>query len=195
MSDFLSGGTYPTSIKLGNTNVTKLMVGTVQVWPRVTGLLKIGDAHQGGIIGYLLLDGDTGYDPLVQHGLIVPVADQSSGIMWHNGSLVTPANGIDIGTGAANTAAIIATYGAESNAASLCNNLVEGGYSDWYLPSIRELSSFIENTDSRDKIGGFVVGVRYWSSTDFNADFAQTVPYLVGAAKTNLYRVRAARTF
>lgn len=34
MSDFLLGGTYPTSIKLGNTSVQKLMMGTVQVWPR-----------------------------------------------------------------------------------------------------------------------------------------------------------------
>jgi len=35
MSDFLLGGTYPTSIKLGTTSVSKLMMGTVQVWPRL----------------------------------------------------------------------------------------------------------------------------------------------------------------
>ena len=61
--------------------------------------LAIGDTHQGGIVFYY--DGNGG-------GLIAAVADQSSGIQWYNGSFdTTGATGTAIGTGSANTDAII----------------------------------------------------------------------------------------
>ena len=35
MADFLLGGTYPTNIRLGNSAVSKIMHGSIQVWPRI----------------------------------------------------------------------------------------------------------------------------------------------------------------
>ena len=51
----------------------------------ITDELSIGKYYQGGIIGYILQDGDIGYDPKVRHGIIVSTEDQSDGIRWYNG--------------------------------------------------------------------------------------------------------------
>ena len=54
-----------------------------------------------------------------------------------------------------------------SIAARLCGDLIEGGYSDWYLPSKDELNKLYLN---RVAIGGFQLDVSgiYWSSTEFD---------------------------
>ena len=53
----------------------------------------------------------------------------------------------------------------EGIAARLCGDLVLGGYSDWYLPSIDELNQLYLN---RVAIGGFASSLYslYWSSTE-----------------------------
>ena len=48
-------------------------------------------------------------------------------------------------------------------AARLCGDLVQGGYSDWYLPSKDELFKLYLN---RVAIGGFSTGGFYWSSSE-----------------------------
>jgi hypothetical protein len=45
---------------------------------------------------------------------------------------------------------------------------VDGGFSDWYLPGKWELNELYEH---KSAVGGFASGV-YWSSTEFNANFA-----------------------
>ena len=83
--------------------------------------LAIGDTYQGGIIFYL--DGNGG-------GLIAAEADQSSGIQWYNGSYVTTgATGTAIGTGSANTDAIILAQVRHRNI--LCSRTGKGIYR-WY---------------------------------------------------------------
>jgi hypothetical protein len=55
-------------------------------------------------------------------------------------------------------------------AARLCGDLVLGGFSDWYLPSIDELNQLYIN---RVSIGGFSINNNwYWSSTEFSNDDA-----------------------
>ena len=161
--------------------------------------VAVGDSYGGGIVAYILVNGDTGYDPSVQHGLIAATADQSTGIQWYNGSnVVTGATGIAIGTGQANTTAIVTIQGAGSYAAQLCNDLTEGGYTDWFLPSKDELNKLFLN---RLAIGGFAAPYSYWSSSEYDAFFAwcqsfsMDVQYYYYKDDTFYNRVRAVRAF
>ena len=129
----------------------------------------VGDSYGGGIVAYILVDGDTGYDASEQHGLIAATADQSIGIQWYHGSyVVTGATDTAIGTGQANTTAIVTIQGAGSYAAQLCNDLTEGGYDDWFLPSKDELNKLYIN---KNAIGGFTASC-YWSSSEYYANSA-----------------------
>ena len=124
-------------------------------------------------------------------------SDQSTGIQWYNGNhVVTGATGTAIGTGQANTTAIVAIQWAGSYAAQLCNDLIVGGYNDWFLPSKDELNKLYIN---RDAIGGFAVAY-YWSSSEGNANVAWLQGFGSGNqyfyySKMYAYRVRAVRAF
>jgi len=158
--------------------------------------VAVGDSYGGGIVAYILQSGDPGYDANVQHGLIAATADQSTGIQWYNGRyVVTGATGTAIGTGQANTTAIVTKQGAGSYAAQLCNDLTAGGYKDWYLPSKDELDKLYTN---KVAIGGFA-DFLYWSSSEYLARFAWYQNFNNGNQlkyyKYNSLLVRAVRAF
>jgi hypothetical protein len=137
---------------------------TVTVAPA---LLAVGDSYGGGKVAYILANGDTGYDPNIQHGLIAALAGASETIAWSNiTDTLVGTTGVAIGTGQANTTAIVGQVVGEtactSGAAYYCDRLVEGGYSDWFLPSRDELRTLCVHQVA---IGGFGGG-SYWSSSE-----------------------------
>ena len=137
--------------------------------------------------------------------MIAATEDNSTGIQWYNGAnTTTGATGTALGTGLANTNAIIAsqggTAGSYAYAAGICADysVTEGGvtYDDWFLPSKDELNILYLN---KDKIGGLKSSF-YWSSTEYDDTRARELYFLSGIwSSTDKYaadiRVRAVRTF
>jgi hypothetical protein len=158
--------------------------------------LGIGDSYAGGTIGYIFQSGDPGYVNGETHGLIVASSIQSSSVAWYNGSYTTTgATATQLGTGNANTNTIVASLGAGTYAAKLCDDLVSGGYSDWYLPSRDELNKLNAN---KNLIGGFPSG-GYWSSSETSANNAWKQSFQSdnqnNYSKDYLGYVRAVRSF
>jgi hypothetical protein len=159
--------------------------------------VAIGDSYGGGIVAYILQSGDPGYISGQTHGLIAATADQSIGTAWSNKTNAWVTTGTAIGTGQANTTAIVGQSGCTSGAAYLCDHLTEGGYNDWFLPSKDELNILYLN---KVTIGGFA-DATYWSSTEDDWDvynaWAQVFSdgYQSDYFKLNAKRVRAIRAF
>ncbi len=161
----------------------------------------IGEEYGGGVIFHLWKD-----NAGVEHGLIVALTDQSISQAWSN---VTSA---EIGTsaqsswdGLSNSNAIVGQAGHTSSAAKLCLDLVSGGQSDWYLPSIQELNMLWNNyytvTRALSQISGAtqLSNSAYWSSSELNGSSAWTFHFGLGTTngltKTNTNCVRAVRAF
>jgi hypothetical protein len=141
--------------------------GTTDVVP-----VNVGDYLQGGIVYYV--DNVNGFSYIVNKDDIGEV-DSS------NFTRVAGANSSVLGGGITNTNAITASTGGQQNPAKLCSDFSGSGYTDWYLPSTRELALMASNTNL---MGASLAGVRYfryWSST---ADSDASKTYYAGDDKT-----------
>jgi len=166
----------------------------------------VGSFYGGGVVFYIFQSGDSGYVSGETHGLIAAVEDQSSGIQWYNGSYGTIGTASAIGTGSANTDAIIAAQGATetSYAAGLARAYTGGGYADWFLPSKDELNKMFYyeaeiNTTATANGGSIFVPSYYWSSTQSSYNYAWEQDFYSGITdysnKSLAYDVRAVRAF
>jgi hypothetical protein len=117
-----------------------------------------GEGLAGGIVFY-----DKGSYSDGWRYLEAAPSDQSTEIQWWNGSYNKIATDTAVGTGKANTDAIIAAQGDGNYAAALCKNLTINGFSDWFLPSKDELALMYTNL-KKAGLGGFGEGW-LWSSS------------------------------
>ncbi len=154
--------------------------------------LSIGDTHQGGIIFYL--------DATGCHGLVAKATDEAGTYQWSSTNFQTWAYASGIYGGAQNTKKSIARAIAESstcNAASVCDNLVSGGYTDWYLPSKDELDMMYVNLHLQG-LGNFA-NYFYWSSTEGDNNTAWEQLFSSGGQgslnKNRTNNARAVRAF
>ena len=96
--------------------------------------LAIGAAYQGGFFA-----GQIGVSGVATHNLVVgPVASAQTTKKWKNVNTTTP-NADSVIDGPQNTADMVADGNSTVYpAAHFCNDLVIGGFSDWYMPAKNE---------------------------------------------------------
>ena len=163
----------------------------------LTASMAIGDNYGGGKIAYILQPGDPGYAVDSIKGLIAADSDISTTAPWGCSGVTTGASDASLFSGLSNTVAILSHCTSFGIAAQLCHSYVGGGYNDWYLPSIDELTKLYDN---RVVIGGFSTN-HYWSSTETGAEYgAWEINFLGGwyvsnRLKTETFQVRAVRSF
>jgi hypothetical protein len=190
------------SLNASNVSTSESVGVAVVSFENMLPALAIGQTYRGGIIFYL--------DSTKLHGLVAAPKDilNASGnsltVQWYNGSYTTTsATSTAVGTGKANTAQIIASQGAGSYAAKLCDDLVIGVYSDWYLPSKEELNLMYTNIGQGaaaplSNVGGFVSSY-YWSSSEYDYYSAWSQYFNSGNqnnyGKNDTLYVRAVRAF
>jgi hypothetical protein len=136
---------------------------------------EIGDLVEGGIVFYI--------DETGEHGLVAATEDLASTYVWGcYGTTISGADGQSIGTGLQNTLDIVSGCSETPIAASLALAYQSEGYSDWYLPSVGELTEMyntIGNGGSGGNIGGFSNSY-YWSSSEYNYNSAWRVDFSNG---------------
>ncbi len=147
----------------------------------------IGMSFGGGIIFYI--DG-TGL-----HGLISATTDQSTSAQWGCYGTAIGGTSTAIGTGQANTTAIVNGCSTAGIAARICNDLSLNGYDDWFLPSKDELNQMYAQ---KTAIGGFTNNL-YWSSSEDSSNDAWGQGFgsgsQVNVSKNNYGYMRAVRAF
>lgn len=131
-----------------------------------------GEQFGGGVVFHVYKD-ENG----TEHGLIVALTNQSENTSWSNVTNVAT-GATSTWNGLANSNGIVAQPGHTNSAASLCLNLVSGGFDDWYLPSKFELYQLGNNLYSVNKTLSTISGAtelfsgfdyNYWSSSENTA--------------------------
>ncbi len=129
------------------------------------------------------------------HGLEAAPVDQASGAWGCYGTTISGADGTAVGTGAQNTADILAGCSDAGTVAEIADAYTLGGYNDWFLPSKDELNELYLQ---KDVVGGFASDF-YWSSSESNSYRAWTQVFTNGdqydVNKGSALRVRAVRAF
>ena len=164
---------------------------------------EIGNTHAGGIVFHL--DGKGG-------GLVCAPNNLERYEPWGCDEIeITSGNGADgtaVGTGQANTTAILTDCTDADIAAKLCDQYDDGIYHDWFLPSKDELNLMYTNLHKQTPpIGNFSAsyqigfGIYYWSSSEYDEECAWVKGFYYGNENWIYkdliygYCVRAVRAF
>ena len=175
---------YTTPQSAYDSSPTTSLDPTTAVWPEGVTVTSgpctytIGQYTLGGVVAYILQEGDPGYDSNVQHGLVVNISYDGSGRIptpngWGcYGTNLPGVTGTNFGTGPQNTLDILSSCTDPDIAAYICTHLNDygyndEGYTDWYLPSNGELTKIWENISLSNL---YFAGSEYiWSSTEFGS--------------------------
>jgi hypothetical protein len=159
-------------VRAYTTNLVGTTYGPEKVFTTATPSTPyIGQNYAGGIVFYI--------DSTGLNGLVCAAADQGSYTWGCQGTNIP--TGTAFGTGATNTAAIVASCGDANIAAKICDNLVLNSYSDWFLPSKDELSLIYTNLYAQG-LGSFSTSY-YWCSSQYgsvNMRGIYTFPVTIG---------------
>ena len=212
ISGLTIGSTYTFTVTATNAFGTSAASGASNA---VTLDPRVGDFYQGGVVFYLFDEEDPDYIAGEIHGLITEVRQHDELLMWQTSEdYVTGVTDQSIGAGSSNTSEI-ATY-TNSRAANVAYFKTNGGYTDWYLPSVGELVEMFEAREIIDSTsianGGasFDLEGEFWSSCEYptyqedanylgayTIDFSRN--YYTGdpilQPKRELALIRAVRTF
>jgi hypothetical protein len=161
----------------------------------------VGEVYGGGVVFHVYKDalGE-------EHGLIVSIINQSPSSMYSDVLLSIGAS--TTWDGQTNTNLMSTQPGVSVGAWEDVNNYSYGGYTDWYLPAIDELSLLWQNRFNINKSLTTIIGatqienLNYWSSTEDNTNsathayaFTFSNGYAFDNNKTSTYTVRAIRQF
>jgi len=157
--------------------------------------LSVGQSGPGGGIVFF----NKGNSTSSWQYLETATSDQSTGLAWGCTGLSIPGTQLAVGSGEANTSLIVAGCNEASFPAKICDNLLLGGQTDWFLPSRDELTLMYKNLHTNNQ-GNFSSSY-YWSSTEDGASHAGSLSLTSGSAGNGsmpkhltLY-VRAVRAF
>ena len=163
-------------------------------------------ASRGGVIFHRYNDGTN------ENYLVIDTTDISTSSVWSNiDTLLIGTVAQSTWDGLSNSNAIVAQVGFTSGAANDCLISTNNSQTDWYLPTIDELSLLWQNrfnvnrTLSGNSSLGTIVGAtqigynNYWCSTEYNANSAWGFNFFGGSVSNNpkniTYYVRAVRKF
>lgn len=140
----------------------------------------------GGIVFYITEE--------CTHGLEAAPVDQGTNLPWGCFGTEIGANGLAIGTGAQNTADILAD-GCSAPAAEIADSYSLNGFNDWFLPSKDELNELY----LQKLVVGGLANDYYSSSSEINSN-SVWVQFLdngfeLKISKNNFFTVRAVRAF
>jgi hypothetical protein len=151
---------------------------------------NIGDAFQGGFFAGYISHTANG---VPTHALIVaPAATGASGIGypmstrydWKPNLTSTPGTTSTF-DGRANTDAMITAGIGSHPAANFCVGLSIGGYTDWYLPAIRELEIAYFNLKPNTTTNSTSFGINNYSVPIRAANYTGSVPAMTSASAFN----------
>ncbi|MCF6279662.1 MAG: cadherin domain-containing protein [Flavobacteriaceae bacterium] len=181
--------------------VGTLNTATATVTIDLIDLHEIGEFKFGGVIFWVNAANNEGYVVSINN------LGTTSSIQWNDGpNTDTGAIATAIGTGQANTTAIVSSQGAGTYAAQVCDDLSLNGFSDWFLPSQNELNEVYINkaiiNATSTVNGGTNFDIHwYWTSTQQDGNLNNAYYQFFGSGtqalnlKANSARVRAVRAW
>ncbi len=124
--------------------------------------MMLGDYYQGGVVAYIFQPGEAAYVAGEVHGYLAYYDGTNLGWGCEGVTTAIGVNNTSVGQGPVNTQQLVNTCTETNFAAKWCDDLVIGGYSDWFLPNRSELMLLSGQALSTWDIGGITA----WTSQE-----------------------------